>query len=318
MALIGGALLLFTIITAPDGMATAAAQSIGRFRRRLPTRRTRSERRQQAYLERRAEAADPMRPATLSVTGIEVTFGSVRAVDGVDLHVQPGEIVGVIGANGAGKTTLIDAITGFVPSSGTVYLGEQDLSTAPAHGRARAGVSRSWQSLELIEDLSVLDNLRTASEPGRWWSFLVDLLWPERDRPRGAMLRAIGSLELDDVIGNTPGELSTGKRKLVALARAIASEPSVLLLDEPCSGLDHHEREEVGKVVRTLAERWGMGVLLVEHDVHLVRRVSDRIVALDFGKVIAEGPPDRVLSDPGVMAAFLGEVSEAEPGKVLT
>ena len=103
------------------------------------------------------------------------------------------------------------------------------------------------------------------------------------------MLRAIRALELDDVLGKMPSELSTGKRKLVALARAIASEPSVLLLDEPCSGLDHHERRRGRQVIRTLAESWGMGVLLVEHDVHLVRRVSDRIVALDFGKVIAEG-----------------------------
>ena len=104
------------------------------------------------------------------------------------------------------------------------------------------------------------------------------------------MLRASHALGLGDVLGAMPGELSTGQRKLVALARAIASEPSVLLLDEPCSGLDHHEREEVGGVIRTLAQSWGIGVLLVEHDIHLVRRVSDRIVALDFGKVIAEGP----------------------------
>ena len=242
----------------------------------------------------------------------------MRAVDGVDLCVEPGEVVGVVGANGAGKTTLIDAITGFVPSAGTVDLGGQDLSATSAHARARAGLARSWQSLELIEDLSVLDNLRTASDSSRWWSSLVDLVRPGRDKPTAAMLRAIHALDLDDVLGKMPTELSTGKRKLVALARAIASEPSVLLLDEPCSGLDHHERQEVGSVIRTLAERWGVGVLLVEHDVHLVRRVSDRIVALDFGKVIAEGPPDRALSDRGVMAAFLGEVSDADRGKVLT
>ena len=317
MALIGGALLLFTIITAPDGMATATVQALGGLRRRLPARRMRSKRRQQVDLQLGAEAPDRVRAATLSVGSVEVVFGAVRAVDEVDLHVDPGEVVGVVGANGAGKTTLIDAITGFVPCAGTVDLGGQDLSNVSAHGRARAGVGRSWQSLELIEDLSVLDNLRIASESARWWSFLVDLVWPMRDKPSAAMLRSIRALELGDVLGKMPRELSTGKRKLVALARAIAGEPSVLLLDEPCSGLDHHEREEVVKVVRTLAETWGVGVLLVEHDVHLVRRVSDRIVALDFGKVIAEGRPDRVLSDPGVMAAFLGEVIEAGRGKVL-
>ena len=132
------------------------------------------------------------------------------------------------------------------------------------------------------------------------------------------MLRAIQALQLGEHLGDMPGALSTGQRKLVALARAIASEPSVLLLDEPCSGLDHHEREEVGEVIRALAKSWGMGVLLVEHDVHLVRRVSDRIVALDAGKVIAEGAPDAVLSDPGVMAAFLGDADVSQTGRVLT
>ena len=316
MALIGGVLLLVTIIASPDGIATATAQAVGSIRRRLPTRGTRSQRREQ--VQRGGEAPHRVRPAPLTVGSIEVAFGGVRAVDGVDLRVAPGEVVGVVGANGAGKTTLIDAITGFVPSTGTIALAGEDLSTVSAHGRARAGLARSWQSLELIEDLSVLDNLRTASDLGRWWSVLADLVWPRRGKQTAAMLRAIHVLELEVHLGDMPGDLSTGKRKLVALARAIAIEPSVLLLDEPCSGLDHHEREEVGQVVRTLAESWGMGVLLVEHDVHLVRRVSDRIVVLDFGKVIAEGPPDRVLADPGVMAAFLGDVREAGRRKVLT
>jgi ABC-type branched-subunit amino acid transport system ATPase component len=258
---------------------------------------------------------DRVRPAALTVRSVEVLFGAVRAVDGVSLHVMPGEIVGVVGANGAGKTTLIDAITGFVRSTGSVQLGDVDLSAASTHARARAGASRSWQSLELIEDLPVLDNLRIASDSGAGWSALSDLVWPRQSKPTPALLRAVQALELGDVLGDMPRELSTGKRKLVALARAISTEPSILLLDEPCSGLDHHEREEVGAVIRSLAESWGMGVLLVEHDVHLVRRVSDRIVVLDFGKVIAEGEPDVVLRDPSVIAAFLGEADVGDVGK---
>ncbi|MFI6549330.1 ATP-binding cassette domain-containing protein [Streptomyces prunicolor] len=310
MTLIGGVLLLITIVASPDGMAAATAQAIDSVRRRLPARRPRAGRQAQAYLGRGSQAPRRVRPAPLTIGSIEVAFGAVRAVDGVDLHVEPGEVVGVVGANGAGKTTLIDAITGFVPSRGTVALGREQLAAVSAHGRARAGLARSWQSLELIEDLSVLDNLRTASDAGSWWSTLLDLVRPSRDKPTAAMLRAIQALKLDDLIGALPGELSTGQRKLVALARAIAGEPSVLLLDEPCSGLDQHEREEVGQVVRMLAENWGMGVLLIEHDVHLVRRVSDRVVALDFGKVIAEGRPDHVLSHPSVVAAYLGDVTE--------
>jgi sulfate-transporting ATPase len=225
-------------------------------------------------------------------------------------------VVGVVGANGAGKTTLIDAVTGFVASSGTIDLGGRELSGLSAHARARAGIARSWQSLELIEDLSVLDNLRTASDSSRRWSVLLDLVHPKRGKPTSAMLGAIDALGLRELLGRVPSELTTGQRKLVALARSIASEPSVLLLDEPCSGLDQHERDEVGQVIRTLAESWGMGVLLVEHDIHLVRRTADQIVVLDFGQVIASGAPEQVLSDPVVMSAFLGEETHAGEGAV--
>jgi ABC-type branched-subunit amino acid transport system ATPase component len=253
--------------------------------------------------------------ATLAVRSVSVAFGAVQALDNVDLHVAAGEVVGVVGANGAGKTTLIDAITGFVRGNGSVELDGRDLSAMSTHARARQGLGRSWQNLELIEDLSVIDNLRVASDTDRWWSVLTDLVWPRRGSPTAATLRTLDALGLTDHFADMPAELSTGTRKLVGLARAIASEPSVLLLDEPCSGLDHHEREEVGKVIRLLAERWGMGVLLVEHDVHMVRRVSDRVIALDFGKVIAEGSPDTVLSHPRVIAAFVGDASVDDTAK---
>ncbi|MGW0949971.1 ABC transporter permease subunit [Streptomyces sp. NPDC002623] len=312
MALIGGLLLLLTIVFSPDGMATATTQAVNSLRRRIPVRPPGAARRPPPELREPDEptAAHRVRPAALDVQSVQVTFGTVRAVDGVDLHVAPGEVVGVVGANGAGKTTLIDAITGFVPSTGTIELGNRPLSAISAYGRARAGIARSWQSLELIEDLTVLENLRIGSDARTWRSVLVDLVRPGRGEPAAAIRRAVHALELGDHLGDMPRELSTGKRKLVALARAMAGEPSVLLLDEPCSGLDQHEREEVGKVVRSLAEDWGMAVLLIEHDVHLVRRVCDRIVALDFGRVIAEGTPDRVLSERAVMAAYLGDVPE--------
>jgi ABC-type branched-subunit amino acid transport system ATPase component/branched-subunit amino acid ABC-type transport system permease component len=320
MALLGGGLLLFTIIAAPDGIAAATLEGLQPIRNRFPSRPSRAERWAEKYLTTGEDVPHRVKPAPLSVRAAQVSFGNVRAVGGVDLDVAPGEVLGVIGANGAGKTTLIDAITGFVGADGTIRLGDTDLSAASAHGRARVGLARSWQSLELIEDLSVLDNLQTASDSVRWWSPLADLAWPKSGKPSAAMQRAIHALQLGDDLGKMPDELSTGKRKLVALARAIATEPSVLMLDEPCSGLDQQERDEVGQVIRSLAEKWGMGVALVEHDIHLVRRISDRIVALDFGKVIAEGTPSVVLSNPDVMAAFLGEVeaTDAGEGKVLT
>ena len=318
VAMLGGVVLLFNIIVAPDGLATMSAAQLSAVRKRIVAlvlkREEPANRGQRAYLAQGADQPRRFRAETLKLEKIRVTFGPVVAVDGVDLQVEPGEVVGVIGANGAGKTTLIDAITGFVGSQGKIDLGGQDVSSLPAHGRARAGIARSWQTLELIEDLSVFDNLRTASDSGRWWSTLLDLIRPKRGRATAAMVGAIEALGLDAYLSRSPSELTTGQRKLVALARAMASEPSVLLLDEPCSGLDQHEREEVGRVIRMLAETWGMGVLLVEHDIHLVRRIADRIVALDFGQVIARGTSEQVLTDPRVMSAFLGEVPAVDEG----
>jgi ABC-type branched-subunit amino acid transport system ATPase component/branched-subunit amino acid ABC-type transport system permease component len=313
MSAIGGFLLIFTIITSPDGIAVAAVDSMRGLHRRLQGRRTaRAVVQAERWLAQGSaeEAEFSVRRATLSVEGVEVRFGPVVAVRGVELTVGPGEVVGVIGANGAGKTTLIDAVTGFVPAAGSVRLGDVELSAFSPHDRARLGVSRSWQSLEIFEDLTVIENLRVGADARRWWAPLADLVHPERAGPTPALRRAIEALGLQDSLGSTPSELSTGRCKMVALARAIAAEPSILLLDEPCSGLDQDGRDEVGRVIRMLARDMGMGVLLVEHDVHLVRRLCDRVVALDFGEVIASGPPDEVLANLTVASAFLGEVSD--------
>jgi ABC-type branched-subunit amino acid transport system ATPase component/ABC-type branched-subunit amino acid transport system permease subunit len=320
MGLIGGVLLIFTIVTSPDGIAQATIDSLAPVRRNV---------RSAQQMLRRRHATSPalpasddvpferVTPAALSVRSITVAFDVVLAVDGVDLEVHPGEVVGVIGANGAGKTTLIDAITGFVPCTGGIELGGRDLTSLSTSARGRSGLGRSWQSLELIEDLTVGENLRVASDTTAWWSVLADLIRPGRSKPSPTMLRVVHALRLGDLLDSMPKELSTGQRKLVALARAIASEPSVLLLDEPCSGLDQHERTEVGVVIRSLADDWGVGVLLVEHDTQLVRAVSDRLIALDFGQVVATGSPDDVLSHPQVIRAYLGE-SAVEPVEVST
>lgn len=311
MGAVGGFLLIFTIISSPDGIAIGVVEALkGRAA-------ARDKRRVEKWLAADTDSVvdSGVRKASLSVEGITVRFGPVTAVNNVDLSVAPGEIVGVVGANGAGKTTLIDSITGFVASQGTVRIGDNDLTGRSTHERARLGLGRSWQSLEIFEDLSVLDNLRTASDERRWWAPLADLVRPERSGPTVALRRAIHALKLEDILTSNPDELSTGQRKLVALARAIAAEPSVLLLDEPCSGLDQDERDEVGSVITMLAREMGMGILLVEHDVHLVRRLCDRVTALDFGRRIGEGDPDDVLSSPAVASAFLGEVLDTVDGE---
>jgi sulfate-transporting ATPase len=239
---------------------------------------------------------------------VRVRFGGVVAVDGVSLDVNPGEVVGLIGPNGAGKTTLIDVVTGFTrPQEGHVELDEATIDGWSARRRARAGVARSFQSLELFEDMTVRDNMRTASDRRDPLAYLTDLVWPGDPPLHSTAIAALREFGLEEDLDRRPGEQPYGRRRLVGIARAVATQPSVLLLDEPAAGLDERETAELGDLVRRLAKEWGLGVLLVEHDVSLVMSVCDRIVALDFGRVIAEGTPAEVGSHEAVIAAYLGE-----------
>jgi sulfate-transporting ATPase len=256
---------------------------------------------------------EPVPPATLSVQGLSVRFGAVVAVADVSFEVAPGEVVGLIGPNGAGKTTVIDAVTGFVrPAGGTITLDGRPIQRLSATKRAGLGVRRSFQSLELFEDIDVEDNIRAGAEQdASALSWATDLVWPVHHDLSPTAVAAIRGFELQDDLGTLPGSLSYGKRRLVAIARALASGPSVLLLDEPAAGLDDVERRELAGLIRRLADERGMGILLVEHDVPLVMSTCDRVVCIDFGKVIASGPPDQVRADDNVVAAYLGDDPDA-------
>jgi ABC-type branched-subunit amino acid transport system ATPase component/branched-subunit amino acid ABC-type transport system permease component len=261
-------------------------------------------------------AGKPRRPrgSTLAVSELRVSFGSVVALDRVSLTVSPGEVLGIIGPNGAGKTTLMDAVTGFTAARGTVELdGVRIDGWSPAR-RARAGLARSFQSLELLEDMTVIDNLRCASEPQDFASLVLDLVHPDRGEISAATAAAISDFGLEDKLDRLPTEIGYGDRRLVAIARAVAGEPSVLLLDEPAAGLSEQERAEVARLITMMARDWNIAVMLIEHDVELVRRVSDRVIALDFGLPIAAGTPDEVLSHAAVITAYLGESEEEDPG----
>ncbi len=302
---IGGVTLIVIVVVNPNGIASVVLhdeRGIGKLRRRL--RRT-------PPRERLVDSVpDVVRPATLEVEDLTVRFGAVVAVDDVSFRVTAREVVGLIGPNGAGKTTIVDALTGFTkPTAGRVSLNGTAMagrSWAPSR-RARAGVRRSFQSLELFEELSVAENLRAGADERTRFAGLRDLVWPARpDLPPTAVSSA-RELGLENDLERLPGELSYGRRRLVGIARAMASAPSVLLLDEPAAGLDDRETDELGELVRRLADRYGMAVLLIEHDVDLVLRVCDRIVVLDFGRKIAEGTPAEIRADSAVIAAYLGE-----------
>jgi sulfate-transporting ATPase len=246
-------------------------------------------------------------PVPLTIAGLSVSFGGVHALEAVDLEVRPGEVHGLIGPNGAGKTTLIDAATGFVRvSAGTVYLGAMDISRWPARRRAGGGVSRSFQSLELFDDMTILENIAVACEQPRRYRCMTDLLHPGPIKLSGAALEALREFGLLDVVNRMPSEISFGRRKTVAIARAMASSPSVLLLDEPAAGLDEHEAQELAVVITRIAHDWGVGVLLVEHKVDMIMSICDRVTVLQAGRILAAGRPAEVAAATEVLDAYLG------------
>jgi branched-chain amino acid transport system ATP-binding protein len=253
--------------------------------------------------------------AVLATTGLSVRFGGVRAVDEVDVVVEEGQLVGLIGPNGAGKTTFVDAITGFVRYSGRVELDGRDLTGLPPHARARRGLARTWQSTELFDDLTVRENLTVAAQRPSFLSLAAELVG-KRVGESVAAERALELLDLVQIAEAMPGELTQGQRKLVGVARAIAMEPRLLCLDEPAAGLDTNESEDLGQRLRRIADA-GTTTLLIDHDMGLVMTICDRITVLEFGKVIATGPPDEVRRDPRVVTAYLGGAAATETGDAM-
>lgn len=247
--------------------------------------------------------------ALLEVTGLSVSFGGLRAVDDLSLEVNQDAIMGLIGPNGAGKTTTIDALCGFAPeASGSITLAGQRIEGLAAHRRARAGLVRTFQSVELFDDLTVNENLLVAAATEHWWSPLVDAISPQRSARHVDVGFALDLVGLQPLAGARPPELSHGQRRLASVARALATRPKLLLLDEPAAGLDPAETAALGALLRTLPAQ-GIGVLLVDHDMALVLDVCAEVTVLDFGRVIAHGPPEAVREDRAVIDAYLGDPS---------
>jgi ABC-type branched-subunit amino acid transport system ATPase component/branched-subunit amino acid ABC-type transport system permease component len=302
--LISGVGVILVLIQAPDGLAWFNVEAVRRLRLALGKAMHRTD----VHIHDLPEVEDrAVQPSTLEVRDLTVRFGGVLAVDNVSFTVRPGEVVGLIGPNGAGKTTIIDAITGFVrPSDGSILLDGGPIESYSASRRARAGIGRSFQSLELFDDMTVYDNLRTGSESRDSLAYLTDLVRPGKPSLGPAAAAAVHEFDLVGDLDRFPTELAFGRRRLVAIARAIAAEPSVLLLDEPAAGLDEHETAELGNLVVRLAHDWGLAVLLIEHDVGMVLRTCDRVEALDFGRTIASGTPREIAENAEVIEAYLG------------
>ena len=299
--LVIGALLVVQIVLLPDGLVHQQVVQIRHWMDRL--RRTRAP----ALPDVPGVPAVRVPPMTLQFKDVRVRFGGTLAVDGVNLTLHPGEVLGLIGPNGAGKTTLIDVATGFVqPTSGQVLLDGHSISTLGAQQRVHRGVARAWQSLELFTVMTVEENLRTAAETGGLGGYLADLFWPRRQALPDIARAVIRAFALESVLQQYPDALPYATRRLVGIARALATSPSVLLLDEPAAGLDDQSTRELSRLIRDLAQQWGIAVLLVEHDVAMVMSTCDRVIAIEFGREIFTGTPDEVRSHPRVIEAYLG------------
>jgi sulfate-transporting ATPase len=315
VVLFGGILLLATVVMHPDGLVSANVDAAKALRRRVGRGRA-------------GEGTPAVPPAALDlgrsgrvlrrrpaqelhVRDASVVLSGIRAVDAVSVTLRPGEVVGVIGPNGAGKTTLIDAITGFVPlDSGDITLGGRSLRHVAAANRAQSGLARSFQSLELFEDLSVRENLLAASDRQEAMAWLKSVVRPDLAQLNVETTEIVEKLRLGPELDRMPSELPHGRRRLVSIARAVANEPSILLLDEPAAGLDDADRETLVDIIKILARDYNVGVLLVEHDVRLVADAADRILCLDMGRQIAYGEPEEVLATPAVVEAYLGAPHE--------
>lgn len=309
-SLMAGIGLINQAVFNPTGIAGGIRENVQKLRARRRKASTEQEVRPMAVATARVERQAKIGETNILRTdGLTVRYGGVVANDSIDISVKNGQIVGLIGPNGAGKTTFIDAITGFTPYTGRVNFGGQDTVGIAPHAMARLGLRRTWQSVELFGDVTVADNLRVAKETTGLRALTRDLLLPPRrsdDTRIEATLARVGLAGTSDV---APSEMSLGQQKLLGVARALVSEPALLLLDEPAAGLSTSETESLGHTIVDIANN-GTSILLIDHDMDLVFATCDFIYVLDFGRIIASGTPDQISNDPAVLAAYLGEADQ--------
>jgi len=296
-----GLALLVMLSRAPDGVASLFG-GLGRRRHRLISGRPERPTQKLVVIE-----SEPAVGQTLHVRDLSVHFGGVAALVGFSLDVAPGEVVGLIGPNGSGKTTALEAIAGFVkPTTGSISIGDRSVDRWRPERRARAGLSRSFQSLELFDDLTAMENVQTATDQRDFVAYLTNPFRPGRVEITSRAHGTLHQFGLLDQLDNQVRNLNYAQRRLMAVARAVASGGSVLLLDEPAAGLSEPETENLSIAIRHLASDAHMAILLIEHNVDMVLRTCDRVYALDFGLLVGQGSPSEIRNNPAVIDAYLG------------
>ena len=298
LVLASGVVLIAILVLNPDGIVGGASRVFA-----LPERFRRIRKPVVAATRPLSRSLDEQ---ALDIRGLRVTYGPVVALHNLDLEVSSGEIVGLIGPNGAGKTTALDAMSGFgISSEGSTRIGSTEASNTGAHRMARVGMARSFQHLELFDDLTVAENLAVGHERTRFLDWIGCLFWPTPPGIPSHILEAASATDLD--LTSKPSELSQGQRRYLGVLRALATDPAVVLLDEPAAGLDDNETRALGDLLRRTADEEKVAFVLVDHDMDLIAAVCDRVVTLDFGSVIFTGTALEASESPAVRAAYVGE-----------
>lgn len=251
--------------------------------------------------------------ALLEVNKMSVNFGGIKPVSELDLHIEEGELIGLIGPNGAGKTTVFNLLTGvYTPTEGSIYFNNERVDHLKTHEIVKKGITRTFQNIRLFKEMSVIDNVKAAFNNRLTYNVLEGVLRLPRYKKEEKWvheeaMKLLQIFDLDGYADELSMNLPYGKQRKLEIARALAGNPKLLLLDEPAAGMNPNETEELMHTIKLIRDRFNIAILLIEHDMHLVMSICERLVVIDYGHVIAKGTPKEVQSNEKVIAAYLGQ-----------